>query len=221
MTALPPREGYRLWAPNYEAETAISYLENAAVERLGVRASGCSLLDVGCGTGRRLRDCDAELAVGVDLTPEMLTFATGTKPIAAADIRALPFSNLTFDIIWCRLVIGHVREMEAAYAELSRVCCMGGKVIVTDLSAEAVAAGHRRTFLGADGVTHEVEHFAHTIERQAVAAFDFGLRLEKRQDGVVDPTIKHFYAEAGKLSAYEEQLGLPIVLAMLWRKDSY
>jgi len=97
---------------------------------------------------------------------------------------------------------------------------MGGVVIVSDLSSESIAAGHKRTFRDKDGTTHEVEHFAHTLERQAVAAYDVGLRLERRQDGVVDSSVMPLYAKAGKQSAYEEQLGMPLVRALLWRKNS-
>ena len=219
MSVLTAREGYRLWAPSYDAETAVSFIENAVVVALGVPMSGRRLLDVGCGTARRLNDTGAALAIGVDLTPEMLERSVGSSPIAAADIRALPFSAQAFDVVWCRLVIGHVREMESAYAELSRVCRMGGAVIVSDISAAAVAAGHRRTFNDAHGSTHEVEHFVHSIERQAVAAHDVGLGLERRQDGVVDPSVMHFYVEAGRLPAYEAQLGMRIVLGLLWRKE--
>jgi len=220
VSELPAREGYRLWADSYDTETVVSQLENAAVERLGVSAAGCTLLDVGCGTGRRLRDTGAEFAVGVDITPEMVAKSPGELRLTVGDVRALPFPSLTFDIVWCRLVIGHVREMEAAYAELSRVCCMGGVVIVTDLSVESVAAGHKRTFRDAEGTTHELEHFAHTLEKQAIAAYDFGLRLEKRQDGVVDASVKQLYVDAGREAAYEEQLGMPMVKALLWRKNA-
>ena len=166
--------------------TDIVELENAAVAKLGVSASGCTLLDVGCGTCHRLSDTVADIAVGVDIRPDLLEQGPSGIPRVAGDLRALPFASLTFDIVWCRLMLGHVREMEAAYSELSRVCCMGGLVIVSALSTE--------------GEMHELEPFAHTIERQAVAAYDVGLRLEKRQDVVVDPSVS--------------------VRALLWRKNA-
>ena len=46
---------YTLWAPLYE-ETAVSALEDRVVSGLGSDARGAALLDVGCGTGRRLRN---------------------------------------------------------------------------------------------------------------------------------------------------------------------
>ena len=63
----------------------------------------------------------------------------------------------------------------------------GGIVIVSDLSTES-------------GAPDESEPFTHTIERQAIAAYDVGLRLEKRQDVVVDSSVS--------------------VRALLWRKNA-
>ncbi|HEY7393497.1 MAG TPA: methyltransferase domain-containing protein, partial [Gemmatimonadaceae bacterium] len=90
----------------------MSHLERETVAELEVVTQGRSLLDVGCGTGRRLRVSDAALAVGADLTFEMLTQA-GTERVAAADVRALPFADASFDVTWCRLVLGHVVNLDA------------------------------------------------------------------------------------------------------------
>lgn len=215
---LATREAYRLWASHYETETAVSHLENQLVAHLSVPTSGVRLLDVGCGTARRLRDTDASLAVGVDLALEMLQVAAGAHSLAVADVRALPIASASFDVVWCRLMIGHVRDLEGAYAELSRVCRTGGAVLVTDICAAAVAAGHRRTFRDAQGVTREVEHFVHSSERHEQAAHDAGLVTAVRTEGVVGPSIRRFYEEAGRLPAYEAQRGLPLVLAHLMRK---
>ncbi len=72
--ALSPREAYRLWAPSYRRETALSALERRGVATFAPGVGGRTLLDVGCGTGRRLRDAEgAVLRIGVDLVPAMLT----------------------------------------------------------------------------------------------------------------------------------------------------
>lgn len=219
MSALSARDGYRLWAPHYETETALSYLEDQTVRAVCVPTSNQTLLDVGCGTARRMRDTSAGRCVGVDLSPEMLARAVGAPPIAAADVRALPFAAASFDVVWCRLVIGHVRDIGAAYAELARMCRAGGAVIVSDLSVEAAARGHRRTFRDAENIVHEVEHFVHPSAAQIDAARAAGLDLETMRAGVVGPSIKRFYAEAGRLAAYEEQCGLPLVFVLVLRKS--
>jgi malonyl-CoA O-methyltransferase len=218
VSALPAREAYRLWAPDYERETAVSALELETVDALGVATAGRALLDVGCGTGRRLRASGGSPAIGVDLSPEMLGRAPAPLAIAAADLRALPIARNTFDVVWCRLVIGHVAELAAAYAELARVCRAGGVVIVTDLSPHAAAAGHRRTFRDASGAAHEVEHFVHTMRAHVLSATRAGLALLEQREGVCGERVRPFYAHAGRLSAYEEQRGTPIVLALAWHK---
>lgn len=216
MNALPARVAYRLWAPHYDAETAMSHLESETIASLEVATQGRSLLDVGCGTARRLRGSDAATSVGVDLTFEMLAQA-GAEHVAAADVRALPFADASFDVTWCRLVLGHVSDLGAAYTELARVCRENGSVVVSDVAVEAAQAGHKRTFSDSAGGTHEVEHFVHSTGQHLVAAARAGLELARRADGVVGPSIRSYYVDAGKERAYEDQKGLPLVLGLLFR----
>src|SRR4051794_41817696 len=72
MTMLAVTEGYRMWAPTYSEETAISSLENDAVKGLTPPLAGRRLLDAGCGTGRRLRSAGAAIAIGIEPVPEMV-----------------------------------------------------------------------------------------------------------------------------------------------------
>ena len=225
MTAaapLAPREAYRRWAPAYHEETAVSHLDDVLVRALTPDVRGLRVLDAGCGTGRRLRALDgASLAAGADLTPEMLAAgradAAGPAVFAAADVRALPFASAAFDVVWCRLVIGHVADVDAVYAELGRVAAPGATVIVTDFHPDAARAGHVRSFRDADGVVREIEHHLHEPADHLRAAAAAGLTLAEARDGEVGPEIKPFYARAGKLDRYAADRGLPVVLALSFR----
>ena len=220
MTTLTPRAGYRLWAPSYEAETVVTALDESVVASFGIAVDGLRLLDAGCGTGRRLRGVRPALAVGADLTPEMLPHSDqGEMPgecYAAADVRALPFSSDTFDVVWCRLALGHVPDIDRAYGELARACRPGGHVLTTDFHAAAVAAGHRRTFRDAVGDVHEIEHHVHTRVAHERAARGAGLVSAGHADGVVGPSVRAFYERAGRITAYDAQIGLPLVLGLLF-----
>lgn len=218
MTTLAPRDAYRLWAPSYERETAVSALDQALVRKLTPPLAGLRLLDAGCGTGRRLRDAGAALAVGVDLTPEMLAASASARGLAAADVRALPFAAASFDVVWCRLVIGHLTRVDAVHAELARVCRPGGTVVVTDFHPDAAAAGHRRTFRDSAGTVREIEHHLHTPADHAAAASLAGLHPVAREEGDVGPLLEPFYERAGRLDAYREQRGLKLVLALAFRR---
>ena len=217
MSTLPPAEAYTLWAPRYSSETVISALEYVAVESLAVDLRGRRLLDVGCGIARRMtqaHESGVALAVGVDLTPRMLAEARDGELLAAADVRALPVADESFDVVWCRLVLGHLADLDAAYAELARVCAHGGRVVVTDFHPDAVEAGHRRTFRDADGVVREIEHHVHTPRDHGRAATRAGLTIVHRFDRAVGETVRGFYERAGRLDAYEQQRGLAVVLAL-------
>jgi malonyl-CoA O-methyltransferase len=219
VTALKVQEGYRLWAPTYAAETAISWLEAQLVDSLTPPLAGKRLLDAGCGTGRRIRETGAYAPVGVDLSPEMLRAGSGLEEnpdgtiLAVGDIRALPLPDRAFDVVWCRLVIGHLPDCQPAYAEFARVAAAAARVIVTDFHPDAHAAGHRRTFR-AGGTVHELEHHVHPIQAHVVAAKSVGLALIGIREGRIGPEVLPFYARAGRASLYEAHEGLPVVLAL-------
>ena len=220
MTAMAPLEAYRLWAPRYDEETVVSFLDDRLVREIGPAPAGLRLLDVGCGTGRRLGGTGAGLAVGVDLSREMLAAgAGGGHSVATADVRALPVAEAAFDLVWCRLVIGHVAEIGAVYQELARVCRPGGTVVITDFHPEAVAAGHRRSFRDATGQVREIEHHLHPPESHQAWAELTGLRLLTSSAGRVGPILRPFYRNAGRMDAYEQQLGLALVLALAFRRE--
>jgi len=219
MTVLSAARGYALWAPTYAAETAVSALETSVVDSFDVPLAGRRVLDVGCGIARRLsdaREAGAALAVGVDLTPGMLAQASDGSLLAAADVRALPAAGDAFDVVWCRLVLGHLAALRPAYAELARVCSRGGHVIVTDFHPRAAAAGHRRTFRDARGELHELEHHVHDEAAHRAAGERAGLAVVDRREGVVSEAVRGFYERADRLDAYERQHGLPLVLALLF-----
>ncbi len=189
------------------------------VESLSVPVAGARLLDAACGTGRRLLGAKAQLAIGIDLTPEMIPNTPRDEHYAAADVRALPFRAAEFDVVWCRLALGHVPQLAAPYRELSRVCRLSGHVVVTDFHAAAVAAGHRRTFRDGAGEVHEIEHYVHNRDSHERAAREAGLSVREATEGLVGPSVRDFYERAGRTSKYEAQLGLPLVLGLVFFKD--
>jgi malonyl-CoA O-methyltransferase len=217
MTVLRPREAYRLWAPTYSEETAISHLDNELADRLSPPTKGRRLLDAGCGTGRRLAGSNAVLAVGVDVSVEMLS-AGGQRVVAVADVRALPFPAEIFDLIWCRLVLGHLEDLRPAYRELTRVCRMGGHLYVSDFHADAASKGHTRSFRDRSGQEWAVEHHIHDRHCHANMAAAAGLSLQEHRDGCIGASVKSFYERAGRMCAFERDRGLRVVAAFLFER---
>ena len=241
---LPAREGYRLWARTYETETAVSLLENRLVLEMSPPLADARLLDAACGTARRLRSAQGTLwRVGVDLVPEMLEIARRAarmeaamderramleRPrrrvcepsilLAAADLRSLPLPGAAFDLVWCRLALGHLADPVPAYRELARVCRPGGALVVTDFHPVAARAGHRRTFRDPDGQLRELEHHIHDGTDHVAAALLAGLDLVSAREMPVGAEIRAFYERASRLDLYDAQRDLPLVLGLLFQR---
>ena len=214
-------DGYRLWAPTYSDETAISLIENRLVADLGPPPGGRRLLDAGCGTGRRLREVRAAVAVGIDRSPEMIAagrVAWPDSPCVVGDVRDLALPDSSFDLLWCRLVLGHLKDIEQAYCELGRVAEPGATLIVTDFHPEAYRAGHRRTFRR-DGRLIEVAHYVHRQADHCAAAARAGLALVASRDACVGEEVREHYERAGKADWFAAQRSLPLVLGLSFRKE--
>jgi malonyl-CoA O-methyltransferase len=207
------REGYRLWAPTYAKETATSFLDDELARSMLNELPHGHLLDAGCGIGRRIRNIPG--AIGLDQSPEMLA-AGRAENVMVGDIRAMPFRSESFDMIWCRLVLGHLPDALPAYLEFARVCMKGGYVFVTDFHPDAARAGHRRTFNAEAGTVHEVEHYVHTNHVQLAA--QTGLTLVSSSEGAVGPSIQKFYVNGIGLNAYKRDIGLKLVSAFLFSR---
>ena len=209
------REAYRLWASTYAAETVTSSLDEELAKTMLRGLPQTRLLDAGCGVGRRIQNISN--AIGIDLSPEMLA-AGRARNVVTGDIRATPFESNCFDMVWCRLVLGHLPDPQLAYGEIFRVCRPGGYVFVTDFHADAAAAGHLRTLTDEEGVVHAIEHYVHGDHVQLAA--EAGLSFVTRSDGAVGPSVRDFYIRGIGLKAYKRDIGLKLVAAFLFRKPS-
>jgi malonyl-CoA O-methyltransferase len=223
MRALAAGEAYRLWAPTYSDETAISFLEDRLVRAMTPPLAGARLLDAGCGTGRRIRGTGAAAVVGLEPCREMLAAgAAADGPLAGVelvvgDVRDMPLPSAFFDVIWCRLVLGHLPEIDQAYAELARVADKGATLIVSDFHPAAAEAGHRRSFrLGGDAI--EIEHYVHSSADHVAAAEAAGFALEDTREAVIGNDVRPFYESAGRIESYPAHVGLRVVLALSLRK---
>jgi SAM-dependent methyltransferase len=94
-------------------------------------ASG-SVLDLGCGTGdsvAQFRNVNPEVRwVGVDIerSPEVASRRRTDAEFVTFDGIHLPFGDASFDAVYCKQVLEHVREPAPLLGELARVLRPGG-----------------------------------------------------------------------------------------------
>jgi ubiquinone/menaquinone biosynthesis C-methylase UbiE len=98
-----------------------------------VVVAGDRVLDAGCGTGKffgmefaRRTGCQL---VGIDLR-ENIGANSGIDFGVRAELNHLPFSDASFDVVNCRLVIEHVDFPNAVLKEFYRVLKPGGRLAI-------------------------------------------------------------------------------------------
>jgi SAM-dependent methyltransferase len=102
---------------------------------------GMSVLDAGCGSGSMTRQIavaeSGATVVGVDLREPYLDFARRkaesenltNATFEKGDVRALPFPDATFDIVWHKYLLQWVGDPQAAMTEFARVTKPGGLIV--------------------------------------------------------------------------------------------
>jgi ubiquinone/menaquinone biosynthesis C-methylase UbiE len=144
----PSASRFDRWASSYEDNTLQQYLfvpVHQTTLQLAVRPlpHPRRILDVGCGTGRLLRQArrcypTAEL-VGVDLAGQMVAAASAVTPTTLAvgyvhgRVECLPFTDEVFDLIVATLSLRHWTDLPAGIAEIGRVLTPGGVVVLADV----------------------------------------------------------------------------------------
>jgi SAM-dependent methyltransferase len=113
------------------------------------RGSGVSVLDVGTGNGRTMRELAAWArrrgarwrGVGIELSPQSARLAGGDgTPVVRGDALRLPFATRSFDVSLCTLTLHHFPDEDAValVREMARVSSR--LVLVNDL--ERVSANY-------------------------------------------------------------------------------
>jgi SAM-dependent methyltransferase len=127
-----------VWALGNFGEVAVFTTITAGhlVRFAGVKA-GQTLLDVGCGTGPVSITAALKGAkvTGLDLTPELLTQARASAPLAnvsidwkEGDAEALPFGDSSFDVVLSQFGHMFAPRPDVAIKELLRVLKPGGRI---------------------------------------------------------------------------------------------
>jgi ubiquinone/menaquinone biosynthesis C-methylase UbiE len=202
------RRGYDRWAAIYdrEANPLIALEEPVVREALG-DVAGLAVLDLGCGTGRHSLPLALAGATvtGVDFSVGMLDEAR-RKPGAEAvrflvhDLHEpLPFADGSFDRVVSGLVLEHLRDLGAFFAEARRVLRPGGRAVVTAMHPAMFLKGVAARFTDpATGEKVQPGSLAHALGDFVMAAVRAGFTLDAIGEYAPDAAFAARYPRAEK-----------------------
>jgi len=139
--ALTAPAGSPLWAESAGDRPREAALAQALAGALGAGPVG-DVLDIGVGSGTLLRQLAprARTAVGLDTARSMRVLARSRLQqaglahctIRAGDMHALPFPDLSFDVVVLDEVLSLAEDPQAALSEAVRVLRPAGRLLVLD-----------------------------------------------------------------------------------------
>jgi len=219
---LPTRQGYDRWAQVYDSDgNPLIAIEEPVVRRLLGAVKGRSVADIGCGTGRhsvRLARGGAHVT-GIDFSPGMIERARA-KPgaervrfLRRAIDRRLPFADRTFDRVLCCLVVEHIRNLGAFFAELARICRRDGFIVVSAMHPAMWLKGDSARFYDpATGDQIRPRSYRQELSDYVMAATRAGLLVDHMSEHAPDAKFARSFPRARK------HVGWPLLVAMRFRK---
>jgi ubiquinone/menaquinone biosynthesis C-methylase UbiE len=140
------RERFDRWAPRYERDRRSRFNARPQEAALAALALGPRdrLLDVGCGSGAGVRAAAAtvERAVGLDISPAMISrareLAAGLAGVefVVGESAQLPFPDEAFTAVMCSSSFHHYPDPGRALGEMARVLAPGGRVVLAEPSGD-------------------------------------------------------------------------------------
>jgi SAM-dependent methyltransferase len=130
-------------ASSYERRWSASALQGIGGALVGLvsRSRARCVLEVGCGTGRWMRELSglapAPLVVGVDPSLDMLRQGSSAQRVGAT-ANALPFTATVFDMIYCVNAIHHFDDPAAFISHSRELLRTGGLLSIIGIDPRII-----------------------------------------------------------------------------------
>jgi malonyl-CoA O-methyltransferase len=208
MEVVATAVGYDRWSEVYDSdENPLILLEEKHLPPLVGDVGGLKVIDIGCGTGRhalRLATAGAEVTA-VDFSGEMLNRARA-KPGAERvkfvqhDItKRLPFEIGSFEAVFCCLVLDHISDVDAFFAELARLHRPNGFVTISVMHPAMMLKGVQARFTDpASGRRVSPQSYPNQVSDYVRAAVRAGLAIDHISEHAIDSELAAVSERAAK-----------------------
>ncbi len=127
---------YNKISSKYEKQRTQKYfslINELEIDTILPHINNKKVLEVGCGTGLILQEINkhASEAIGIDISEKMLDISRNKNlNVLNADINKIPFSDGYFDVVYSFKVLSHIKNIESAIKEMTRVTKPTGKLFL-------------------------------------------------------------------------------------------
>jgi ubiquinone/menaquinone biosynthesis C-methylase UbiE len=215
------REGYDRWAAVYDHDrNPLAALEEPHMREAVGAVHHLAILDLGCGTGRHtvwLVDAGARVTA-LDFSEGML--AEARRKVQSADVQfvthdlhqPLPFADGAFDVVVSGLVLEHLSDLGAFFAEAHRVLKWGGRAVVSAMHPAMSLRGSQARFTDpASGEIVQPGSIRYQVSDFVTAALKAGFALSAMSEYSPDAQF------AGRFPRAEKYIGWPMLLILQLR----
>ena len=206
------KEAYKIWSEQYDTNfNKTRDLEAFSIRDVLSEIKFNNCLEIGCGTGKNTEwlITKGESIVAVDISDEMLSIArqkitNKSVSFLKADVTEnWDFTNETFDLVVCSLVLEHIENIETVIKRIADHLKIGGVLYIGELHPFKQYTGSKAKFETEAG-EQIVTVFTHHITEFTEATTAHGLMIEE---------IKEYFDD-------NDRSNLPRILALKFKKQS-
>jgi ubiquinone/menaquinone biosynthesis C-methylase UbiE len=217
---MPARDGYDRWAPYYDDSDPSTLLDGPFMLSQCEPMRGLRVLDLGCGTGRYLRQLNLTGArvVACDLSQAMLFRArrgmSGDASIMwiQGSAESLPFRSGSFDRIVSGLIVDHVVNLDRLLAGVADVLTPGGRAVIAAIHPDMQRLTGPVVRFATGLQECRIEGIIHEVADVLQAATNAGLSIVTCEEPCVTEAI------IDRRPQWRSRLGCPALLLLACTK---
>jgi MoaA/NifB/PqqE/SkfB family radical SAM enzyme/ubiquinone/menaquinone biosynthesis C-methylase UbiE len=221
-----PAETFDTWADVYDSQpNPLLALEQRILGPMVPDVRGLDVLDVGCGTGRWLKQLAARTPrslLGVDISPQMLLQAAAKLghncDLQLGSSAAMPFGNAVADVVLSCFVVSYVDDLGAFAQEIDRVTRPGSTVLLTDMHPDTEASRNWKRSFEAAGSSTGMQGKGWSLQQVTDAFLDRGFQLLSLREPTFGFEERQNFDECGRLDLYESAAPFPAIYVLELRK---
>ena len=215
------KEGYDRWAPSYDDRDPSTWLDEPFLLTHLQPFSGCRILDVGCGTGRYIRQLtpSAYRIIAIDLSRNMLARTrqqTGGRTdvcLVQASGSLLPFQPGSFDRLMSGLVIDHMASVQGLISEMSAVLTIQGRAVLAAIHPEMQRlTGRDIDIRSRDTEAIHIPGHIHEVDQLLAAARDAAMTVVAMDEPLVTTAMVE------QCPRWKNTIGRPALLLLALEK---